>query len=48
VTSTVVIGVFTVVADLIIFTLPLPVIFRLQLSRQRKIGLGVVFSVGLL
>jgi hypothetical protein len=48
VTSTVVIGVFAVVADLVIFVMPLPVIFQLQLSRPKKIGLGVVFSVGML
>ncbi|EED23821.1 conserved hypothetical protein [Talaromyces stipitatus ATCC 10500] len=48
ITSTVVIGVFAVVADLIIFMMPLPIIFRLRLTQQKKIGLGIVFSVGLL
>lgn len=33
--------------DVIIFLLPLPVIFKLQLSIQKKIGLLVVFLFGL-
>ena len=48
VTSTVVIGVFAVVADLVIFAIPLPIIFRLRLDRKKKVGLGIVFSVGFL
>lgn len=39
-------GVFGVVADLILFALPFPVIVRLNLGRKKKIGLIVVFSIG--
>ncbi|RHZ64928.1 putative integral membrane protein PTH11-like [Aspergillus thermomutatus] len=35
------------VTDIWIFALPLPVIFKLQMSRNRKIALSFLFSVGL-
>jgi hypothetical protein len=48
VASVVVNGVFGVVADLVLFVLPFPVLYKLQLGRRKKIGLGIVFLVGLL
>lgn len=44
--SLVINGVFEVVADLIVFALPFPVIIRLNLGKKRKIGLTVVFAIG--
>lgn len=41
------IGSFTVVADLIIFLLPFPIIFKLQMAQGKKVGLTFVFLVGL-
>lgn len=41
-------GVFGVVADLIIFALPFPIILRINLGSKKKIGLTVVFSIGVL
>ncbi|KAL5358589.1 hypothetical protein BJX96DRAFT_146823 [Aspergillus floccosus] len=35
------------VTDIWIFALPLPVIFKLQMSRNRKIALSFLFSIGL-
>ncbi|KAK3385912.1 hypothetical protein B0H63DRAFT_473829 [Podospora didyma] len=46
--STIAVGVCSVVADLIIFVLPFPIIAGLSLNSQRKKGLAVVFLVGLL
>ena len=46
--SAVVLGVLGVVTDLVIFAMPFPVIGRLQLGRQKRIGLSVVFAVGFL
>ena len=37
---------FNALSDLCIFVLPLPVIYRLQLPRQQKLSLVVVFTVG--
>jgi hypothetical protein len=37
-----------VVTDFVIFILPLPVLFKLQLNRRKKIGLMLVFSIGFL
>ena len=48
VASVIVNGVFGVAADLAIFILPFPVVYGLQLGRRKKIGLRIVFSVGLL
>jgi hypothetical protein len=39
---------FNLVMDLGILILPQPVIWGLNMSRERKIGVGVVFSIGLL
>lgn len=41
-------GVFGLVSDLYIFVLPLPVLYRLQMSFQKKIGLTAVFFTGLM
>ncbi|KAI5867574.1 hypothetical protein GGS23DRAFT_183091 [Durotheca rogersii] len=41
-------GIVSVTTDIIILSLPLPIIFRLQLPRPKKIGLYVVFFSGLL
>lgn len=41
-------GVFGVVADLVLFILPFPVIYGLQLGRRKKIGLWIVFLAGVL
>lgn len=35
------------VTDIWIFLLPLPVILRLQITKNKKIGLSLLFSVGL-
>jgi hypothetical protein len=35
------------VTDAWIFVLPLPVIFKLQMSHNRKIALSLLFSIGL-
>ncbi len=48
VASAIVNGVFGVVADLVLFILPFPVLHKLHLGRQKKIGLCIVFSVGFL
>lgn len=40
-------GVFGVVADIVLFALPFPVIFKLQLGRK-KTGLCIVFLLGFL
>lgn len=37
-----------VVTDIIIFVLPLPIIFRMQLPLHKKIGLVAVFFTGIL
>ena len=39
-------GSLNFITDLIIFILPLPMVWRLQLSRRDKIGLSVVFMIG--
>lgn len=35
-----------IAADIIIFILPIPVILKLQLTLEKKIGLAVVFLIG--
>jgi hypothetical protein len=40
-------NIVNLVADIWIFILPLPVIFKLQISANRKIGLSLLFGVGL-
>lgn len=41
-------GVIGLVTDIIMFALPFPILGKLQLGRQRRIALIVVFSVGFL
>lgn len=41
-------GVFGVVADLVLFALPFPIIFGPHLGRKNKIGLSVVVSIAVL
>ncbi|KAI1120269.1 hypothetical protein F5Y10DRAFT_290040 [Nemania abortiva] len=40
-------GIFSLVLDIIIFLLPIPIIINLRLPTSRKIGLAVVFASGL-
>ena len=47
-TLSVVQGVFGVVSDIYIFTLPLPVIYNLNLAFRKRIGLLLVFMAGIL
>lgn len=39
---------FNLIMDVLILILPQKIIWNLQMSRRRKIGLSIVFSVGLL
>ena len=39
-------GSLNFITDLLIFALPLPMVWRLQLSRKEKIGLLVIFMIG--
>ena len=41
-------GSIALIEDVIIFCLPLPVFWRLQVNRRQKFGLTLVFSLGLL
>ena len=41
-------GVFGLVSDLYIFILPLPVLYRLQMSLKKKIGVTATFLTGLM
>ncbi|KAI8946484.1 hypothetical protein F4801DRAFT_564470 [Xylaria longipes] len=41
-------GFVSVFVDIVVFLLPIPVILRLQLPMSKRIGLGVVFSSGIL
>ncbi|KAJ8123108.1 hypothetical protein ONZ43_g862 [Nemania bipapillata] len=40
-------GVASLALDLIAFSLPLPIVFHLQLSTNKKIGLSIVFTAGI-
>lgn len=46
--STIAVGVCSVVADLVLFVMPFPIIAGLSLSQQKKKALGLLFLVGLL
>ena len=39
-------GSMNILSDLLIFTLPLPIIWRLELSRNQKIGVSLIFMSG--
>lgn len=41
-------GAVGLAADIFIFILPLPIIYQLNLSTRRKIGLATVFLTGVL
>ena len=41
-------GALNIVTDLIILLIPLPILWDLQLSFQRKLGISLVFLVGVL
>ena len=41
-------GIFGLVSDIYIFILPLPVLFRLQMSLKKKLGITAVFFTGLM
>ncbi|CAG8903723.1 unnamed protein product [Penicillium egyptiacum] len=41
-------GSIALIEDIIIFCLPIPVFWRLQINRRQKLGLTLVFSLGLL
>ncbi|KAF2756328.1 hypothetical protein EJ05DRAFT_487244 [Pseudovirgaria hyperparasitica] len=43
-----IVGVFAVIADLVILLLPFPIIMHLRLSTSKKIHLGIVFSTGVI
>ena len=42
------IGIFNILTDLLVVALPLPILWHLQIPRNKKIGLMVIFSFGLL
>jgi hypothetical protein len=44
----VVVGVFSCLADLIIFALPFPILLSLHISAAKKVSLVIVFGTGLL
>ncbi|CAG8981794.1 hypothetical protein HYALB_00004737 [Hymenoscyphus albidus] len=48
VSSAIVNGVFGVIADLFLFFLPFPIVLRLHLTKQKRFGLSIVLSTGLL
>lgn len=39
-------GIFGLASDLYIFILPLPVLFRLQMSLKKKLGITAIFLTG--
>lgn len=41
-------GIFNIVSDFYILLLPMPVVWKLQLTLQKKIGVSVIFMTGLL
>ena len=41
-------GIFNVVSDFYILTLPIPVVWRLQMPQAKKVGVMVIFMTGLL
>lgn len=40
------VGALSIVEDLVIVALPFPVLFRLQMSTSKKVGIGVMFVLG--
>ena len=41
-------GIFGLLSDIYIFILPLPVLFKLQMSLRKKLGITAVFLTGLM
>lgn len=41
-------GIFGLLSDLYIFILPLPILFRLQMSLRKKLGITAIFLTGLM
>ena len=41
-------GIINLIVDLAVITLPMPMIWRLQMSQQRKIALTIVFALGIM
>ncbi len=39
---------FNIATDLIILILPMPLVYRLQIPRMQKVGLALVFALGIL
>ena len=39
---------FNVITDILVMVLPIPVIAKLQITRKQRIGLGLIFCVGIL
>jgi hypothetical protein len=39
-------GVFNFLSDMYILAIPMPAVARLQISRMKKIGVSMIFSVG--
>lgn len=39
---------FNVITDILVMVLPIPVISKLQITRKQRIGLGLIFCVGIL
>lgn len=46
--ATIAVGVVSAVADLVIFVIPFPILAKLNLSRDKKRGMAIVFTVGFL
>ena len=42
------IAIFNMVLDIVVVVLPMPVLWRLQMSRERKAALSCIFGLGLL
>lgn len=46
--SAVVIGVFSALADLVIFAVPFPIIMKLRVTPAKKLGLVILFLTGVM
>ena len=42
------VGIVDIVVDLVIFILPLPMVFKLQISKAHRIALSCIFGAGIL
>lgn len=41
-------GAFTALSEVVLFIMPLPLIFKMKLPVEKKVGLGCVFGLGVL